>query len=471
MLGVIAQESGRYRLAIKLFARGIAADPLHGGCHYNLASCHQALDQRDEALVHFRQAILIGMTDRDVQERMTQNPVIGACLARIAQNWPVPIRNEELFGADGLVAIARDIFLQCALETIAISGWAAEAFLTQLRSALLHLAETSVRESRLVDDHFVACFCALAQQCFINEYVFAQRHEEALLAARWSEMLSARMTAGDEVPPLLPAAVAAYIPLHSLATPESLLRRDWPQSVARLLKQQIQEPLEEARDRAAIPALTTIDDGISRAVMQQYEENPYPRWTLSAIDLRAGEGKTPRAPPGGNARQTVKEILVADCGTGQHPIQVAKLFPEAQVLAVSAWQVSPTLGARPAKMACATSNTRRPTSSSSRQPAAASIASRPSVSCIIWRIRRPDGLHELAAAGRRNADRPLQRNCASSRCGGACVYHGARLPRDRRGHSNLPAGDDGHAFETANPRTFVKMDRFSVRKGVQHSVN
>ena len=100
-----------------------------------------------------------------------------------------------------------------------------------------------MRESRLVDDHFVACFCALAQQCFINEYVFAQRHEEALLAARWSEMLSARMTAGDEVPPLLPAAVAAYIPLHSLATPESLLRRDWPQSVARLLKQQIQEPL------------------------------------------------------------------------------------------------------------------------------------------------------------------------------------------------------------------------------------
>lgn len=61
LLGVIAQESGRYRLAIKLFARGIAADPLHGGCHYNLASCHQALDQRDEALVHFRQAILIVM--------------------------------------------------------------------------------------------------------------------------------------------------------------------------------------------------------------------------------------------------------------------------------------------------------------------------------------------------------------------------------------------------------------------------
>jgi len=334
LLGVIAQESGRYRLAIKLFARGIAADPLHGGCHYNLASCHQALDQRGEALVHFRQAIVIGMTDRDVQERITQNPVIGACLARITQTWPVPVRNEELFGADGLDAVARDIFLQSALETIAISGWATEAFLTQLRSALLHMAETSARESRPVGGHIVDCFCALAQQCFINEYVFAQRDEETLLAARWRDMLSAKIAAGGEVPPLLLAAGAAYFPLHSLAMSETVLRRDWPQNVARLLKQQVQEPLEEARDRTAIPALTTIDDGVSRAVMQQYEENPYPRWTLSAIDLRAGEGKTPDAPGGGNAQRTVKEILVAGCGTGQHPIQVAKSFPEAQVLAV-----------------------------------------------------------------------------------------------------------------------------------------
>jgi 2-polyprenyl-3-methyl-5-hydroxy-6-metoxy-1,4-benzoquinol methylase len=333
LLGVIAQQSGRPRLAVKFFTQGIAADPRHGGCHYNLASCYQALDRRDEAVAHFRQAIVIGMTARDVQERVSQNPVVGACLARITQSWPVPVGNEELFGADRLAAIAKDAFLQCAMETISLTGWAIEAFLTGLRSTLLQLAETSARASPTVGDGIVDVVCALAQQCFINEYVFAQRDEEVRLASQWRDRLSEGTTAGGEVAPLMLAAVGAYFPLHSLAMAEQLLQGDWPPSVARLLRQQIGEPLEEARDRESIPRLTAIDDGVSLHVRQQYEENPYPRWTLSPFKRGEGEGKMPSAPAGGSG-QRVKDILVAGCGTGEHPIEIARAFPDAQVLAV-----------------------------------------------------------------------------------------------------------------------------------------
>lgn len=331
LLGVIAQQSGRHRLASRYFAQGIAADPSHGGCHYNLASCYQALDRREEAVAHFRQAIVLGMTARDVQERIAQNPVVGTCLARITESWPVPVRHEELFGAEALAAIAQDAFLQCAMETISLAGWAVEAFLTGLRSALLRRAEANARGSQTVDAAMLDCFCALAQQCFINEYVFAQREEEVALAGRWRDRVSESLAAGGELPPLMLAAVAAYFPLHTLALAEKLSQRDWPPSVARLLRQQIGEPLEEKRERPSIPVLTAIDDSVSLSVQRQYEENPYPRWTLSPF--KRGEGEQKIQSTSGSERP-VKDILVAGCGTGEHPIEIARAFPEAQVLAV-----------------------------------------------------------------------------------------------------------------------------------------
>ena len=329
LLGVIAQQAGRPRLAVKYLAQGVAADPLHGGCHYNLASCYQALDRHEEAVAHFRQAIVIGMTAKDVQEHMSQNPVVGACLARITQSWPLPVSNEELFGADRLAAVAKDAFLQAAMETISLTGWAVEAFLTGLRSTLLQLAETSAPVS--AGDQSVELFCALAQQCFINEYVFAQRDEEARVASQWRDRLSESIAAGGKVSPLMLAVVGAYFPLNSLAVAAKLLQGDWPPSVARLLRQQIGEPLEEARDRESIARLTAVDDSVSLQVRQQYEENPYPRWTLCPFKRSEGEAKIQSAP--GNGRP-VKDILVAGCGTGEHPIEIARAFADAQVLAV-----------------------------------------------------------------------------------------------------------------------------------------
>jgi SAM-dependent methyltransferase len=334
LLGVIAQASGRHPHAVKLFAKAIAADALNAACHYNIASSYQALGQREEAAVHFRRAIALGMTDKDVEEFIVQKPLIAACLQRRARKWPLPIQDAELFGAAGVAAVAQDVFLQCALVSITICGRALEALLTQVRSALLRLAGAIAFESRAVDDNIVDFFCALAQQCFINEYVFAQSDEETRLASQLRDLLSARMTAAGEVAPLMLAEVAAYFPLHSLAMAESLLQRDWPQSVAGLLRQQVREPLEEARDRAAIPALTAVADRVSRQVMQQYEENPYPRWTMNPLTLLAGERKMPSETAGSGERRDSEEVLIAGCGTGQHAFRIRQCFPAARILAV-----------------------------------------------------------------------------------------------------------------------------------------
>lgn len=54
---------------------------------------------------------------------------------------------------------------------------------------------------------------------------------------------------------------------------------------------------------------------------QQYEENPYPRWTILPL-----ERDTSGAPP--------EDILIAGCGTGKHSIAVALVAPNARILAV-----------------------------------------------------------------------------------------------------------------------------------------
>jgi len=176
-------------------------------------------------------------------------------------------------------------------------------------------------------------FCAIAQQCFINEYVFAQSREEAERASRLRDVLLQKSADGDEIRPLLLAAVAAYFPLHSLPGARALLSRNWPPIVASLVRRQISEPLEETEDLSAIPALTTVDNSVSLQVMRQYQENPYPRWTINPLAAFA-DCEMPIGSAGDDNTSAGKDILIAGCGSGQHVFQIAQLFPDARVLAV-----------------------------------------------------------------------------------------------------------------------------------------
>jgi SAM-dependent methyltransferase len=142
------------------------------------------------------------------------------------------------------------------------------------------------------------------------------------------------------LPPLWLVAVAAYGPLHSLPEAKSLLARDWPPAVKSLLTQQVREPEDEAQMRSSIPTLTTIDNPVSVAVRQQYEDNPYPRWVKTPIGVapETVQGYLRGLFPTREFRCALDsggcDILVAGCGTGQHAIDVALRFKEARVLAI-----------------------------------------------------------------------------------------------------------------------------------------
>ncbi len=114
--------------------------------------------------------------------------------------------------------------LICLLELTPICDIALERFLTALRFVLLEAA-TAASDPELLDDAMLKVACALAQQCFVNEYVFALAEGELDRASRLRAALIAGLAAGDPVPPLWLAVLAAYVPLSALPAAEAILRR------------------------------------------------------------------------------------------------------------------------------------------------------------------------------------------------------------------------------------------------------
>ena len=268
-----------------------------------------------------------------------QDPRIAECVERALQAWPRRLGAAELFGASGPDLLAGDPLLRALLEAAPVCDAGLERLLTMARSNLLEAA-TAGEESGVRDDDALAFRCALARQCFVNEYVWdvADREVDALEALEHG--LDAALRSGDNVPSSWVIAFAAYRPLGSLAAAPALAQRSWPPAVGALFAQQVAQPLAERALGDAVPALTEVADTTSLAVRQQYEENPYPRWVRAApvapapsVDayVRQFIPREPFAPleKGGDV-----DILVAGCGTGQQSIETAQRFPGARVLAL-----------------------------------------------------------------------------------------------------------------------------------------
>jgi len=264
---------------------------------------------------------------------------IHGCIERACRAWPARLSGQELYGDAGLASVSADPLLRCLLENTPSCDVELERFLTMARFAMLDSA-AAPDDSGAPQGTILAFYCALARQCFVNEYVFACTDEEAARAWRLRDRLLSALASGAPLPVLWLTAVAAYFPLSSLPSAEALCDRPWPDAVAAVLAQQVLEPAEERQYRAVIPSLTAIEGRVSRLVRQQYEENPYPRWVKCtpagrpvSIDayLRQQFPSSPFEPLCGDSGL---DILIAGCGTGQHSIETAQRFRGARVLAV-----------------------------------------------------------------------------------------------------------------------------------------
>jgi len=325
LLGLIAFQQGARAQAAQRFSQSAALALARGDGDTALQGAVEALAAEETPRTRRLFADIAG-TLRFSQD----DPVVRPLLTRaIGEGWgplaPLAAAAAGMVKAGG--RLEDDGLLRAALAAAPVADSALEEVLTHKRREMLAGAT--------VPEDFAA---ALARQCFLNGYVFAQSGEEtAKLAA-----LRARVEKGD--PAGLPT-LACYGPLGEVAGAE---RFTGGGALAAVLRQQRDEPAEEKRLAAALPALTPIATGADDA-------EPWPRWSGSPaaetpVTLRDYlANRFPAAELDGLPEHPA--LLSAGCGTGEYALHLARMLALDSVTAVDLSRPALAYAARKAQEA------------------------------------------------------------------------------------------------------------------------
>jgi len=268
-----------------------------------------------------------------------QTPSIKRCIERSTIAWPSKLTLENLFADGDLLDVVENKPLLCLLESAPACSIELEKFLTLARFALLQHSLISDSSGPSYPD-LLNFYCALAKQCFLNEYVFYCDETELESARKLKTRLESILMSGTPIHPLWIAAVATYFPLNSLSGINKLLDLSWASPIRSLLQQQLEEPIQEAAYADHITRLTEVNDHVSQLVRQQYEENPYPRWVKYApqrakttVHTYLNETFPWLMNNFANSNKTV-DYLIAGCGTGHQAIDIAQSFHVSKLVAI-----------------------------------------------------------------------------------------------------------------------------------------
>lgn len=232
-----------------------------------------------------------------------------------------PVFDASGFGAKAdLSPLDNDLFIE-GLQRLAIYHPAFDQFLTHLRRHLL----LNIGAGKMAAQH-MRLAAALAHYCYFTEYMFDVKPDEQAAA----DALAAQLKAAPDA--AAACLYGCYAPLSALdnaaAIAQKLRGTDGNGNVFSSLAQtQIDDPAALEADKASIPALTLIDDGVSVLVRAQYEEFPYPRWKKITGMKKEAEVADVLSRPN-------LHVLVAGCGTGREAITAATALKDSQVLAI-----------------------------------------------------------------------------------------------------------------------------------------
>lgn len=345
-LGLAQMERGHVTAAFAAFRTALHLDPHNPQVWANWAACvaqhnfsFTAVDDRlfDDLLRLLDQPeTLAKNVMRTVLEALRQHPELRRVLALTAA---ADARHTLVYDEAARRLAAVPLLLR-ALTLACVNVPDFETMLTALRRAGL----TAVGRGT-PDDSGLAFSAALALQCFVNEYAFAETNDETAAVDTLAREIAATLARGDVVPPARLAALAAYRPLCRFPWADALLVRQsrhgpGPAALADLLTRQVAEPRAEQALRGSIRRLTPVADTVSQAVRDQYEENPYPRWMKATLHHRPEtldqilRTLFPHLDLSAWTLPQRLDILVAGCGTGRQALDAATMYADARVVAV-----------------------------------------------------------------------------------------------------------------------------------------
>ena len=366
-LGVLFQELGNYENAKNCYEKAVKINPHFSKAYCNLAIVLKELGENHKVINFFEKSIKIdpnnlialnGITDWLTSFTLEDKKHLkNICLLLFRKN---NISHNDIAYNAKISLIDQDNFFKIKEIVNSDSSLFFDPFISKLiQEELLHLL---LQKSLIADKFLENLFCkiryealfklnkknnnilkknlnfliSLAQQCWLNEYVYIQSDKET------SEIniLKDKLEKNKSINELELTILGCYVPLNNseIIKNNLLIYKSKNNLFNDLILLQIKEPLKEIEIAKSIESLDKIIDPISSKVREQYEDHPYPRWRFAkqvkkqsfteVINTLIKPNKIDY-----NENFENPDVLIAGCGTGKDPIS-ANIFKNANILAV-----------------------------------------------------------------------------------------------------------------------------------------
>ncbi|MCB9990645.1 MAG: methyltransferase domain-containing protein [Rhodospirillales bacterium] len=356
-LGVLYANDGDKSRAIDAYKSVLRIDPAYHKAMADMAKIYLGINKLPEALDYYGQAIEAAPDNAEYMQDLINllrqirllrfNPhvkiLLEKCLyspqtegAPFGRLWSITLskdpahkklmnllKKKDYTGfAKGLSKLKdystlRDPFFLNGLRKLVVCRKAFEDFLMRLRRFLLDHIESSP-----FDEGYLPLAASVAQYCFNTEYVFYCTAEEEKAVA------ALRTRAIENPTPRVLAVLACYQPLYALENAKDIWAQYTDDDVLGvLIENQIEDWIAQQDMKGRIEALTPVTQDVSAKVREQYEQFPYPRWKYLFPTVRDIEAE-------GFLSEGTPKILVAGCGTGGEAVELAMMYPQADILAI-----------------------------------------------------------------------------------------------------------------------------------------
>lgn len=369
ILGAAAAQTGKFEKATNSFEKAVNLKPDYADAHNNIGNVLKEQGRLKEAIKSFSKALLLRPNFAEAYKN------IGNALKEVAFNQPNPLLQKIIVSLldqrssvrpNDIASVAInllkfDLNLQRQLETpnkyrntqtlhqkvtelsnlplllklmsvCPIPDLSLEKLLKEVRAEIL-LALPNLEDT----SDMIQFQTALALQCFTNEYIYSQSEDEEQAIEVLENSIEISLSKGQQPSPRAILCLASYKALHKYKWHELLVSSS---DIDQVFARQVSGPIQEAQLKSDISSLDATTNNISIKVRSQYESHPYPRWVKLGLPLKP----EPISKVAAKAKIELFDtkicevsnpsILVAGCGTGQHPISTAARFKNSKVLAI-----------------------------------------------------------------------------------------------------------------------------------------
>ena len=334
-LGNIFRKKNSYKKALKYYILSLVVKPDYLRAYYNLSIILQNYNfDRENKYINKIYLYLLSKKNIVRPYSIARNVINGLYLNTEIKNYLSLIEYKDFPNNIDIIIehfSSNELLLQF-MKVCPIPSFNFEKKFTILRKEILNQIY-----SLKFNENYLKFIISLSSQCFLNEYIYTETKDEKEKINKIDDNIKKKIENNDEINDLEILILSCYAPLH---------KYDWckklspSKNVLENYKIQYINFEEEKKQILSIGSISQINNKTSIKVKNQYEQNPYPRWTNLGLSIERKDienvfkSKYLNLDVNKLNFSSKINVLIAGCGTGQHAITTASLYKNAEIYAL-----------------------------------------------------------------------------------------------------------------------------------------